>query len=230
MRRRSCRSRARRLWKKLGGPGQHFFNHMPAALVRQVIAPALERGERPRHVAGGFLGTDRGEMDAVGGQMDAFTGKESTGFYAKVLDEHLPETLVLHDELDGELRRKLAPLAGRSFLVFHPSWGYFAADYGLRQVAIELEPRLQREPADGLRTVREYLRDALEFHESPGTGASSGGTRCDVMMWTTVAMAVTKNPTLRPSCHQGWRITTMPTRRPHREARSSVSRVTGLIA
>ena len=29
-------------------------------------------------------------MDSVGGQMDAFTAKEYTGFYAKVLDQHLP--------------------------------------------------------------------------------------------------------------------------------------------
>ncbi len=41
--------------------------------------------------------------------------------------------------LDGELRRILDPHRGKRFLVFHPSWGYFADDYGLRQVAIERE-------------------------------------------------------------------------------------------
>ena len=30
------------------------------------------------------------EMDAVGGQLNAFTAKECTCFYAKVVDEHLP--------------------------------------------------------------------------------------------------------------------------------------------
>jgi predicted Zn-dependent peptidase len=30
------------------------------------------------------------EMDSIGGQMDAFTSKEYTCFYAKVLDEHVP--------------------------------------------------------------------------------------------------------------------------------------------
>ena len=34
-------------------------------------------------------------MDSIGGQMDAFTSKEYTCFYAKVLDEHLPETIDL---------------------------------------------------------------------------------------------------------------------------------------
>ena len=43
------------------------------------------------------------------------------------------------DHLDAELRRLLAPHSGRSFLVVHPAWGYFAADYGLRQLTLELE-------------------------------------------------------------------------------------------
>ena len=30
------------------------------------------------------------EMDMVGGQLNAFTAKECTCFYAKVVDEHLP--------------------------------------------------------------------------------------------------------------------------------------------
>jgi len=43
-------------------------------------------------------------------------------------------------ELDGlhaELTRALAPLAGRELLVYHPAFGYFAAEYGLKQVAVE---------------------------------------------------------------------------------------------
>lgn len=57
------------------------------------------------------------------------------------------------DQLDGELRRRLDPLAGGSFLVFHPSWGYFAAEYGLRQVTIEIEGK---EPSD--REITELQR------------------------------------------------------------------------
>ncbi len=41
--------------------------------------------------------------------------------------------------LDQELSAKLEPYRGRAFLVFHPAWGYFADDYGLRQIAIEVE-------------------------------------------------------------------------------------------
>ena len=42
------------------------------------------------------------------------------------------------DALDAEIKGLLADRAGASFLVFHPAWGYFARDYGLVQVPIEL--------------------------------------------------------------------------------------------
>jgi len=40
-------------------------------------------------------------------------------------------------EIDRTARLRLAPYRGRAFLVFHPAWGRFANEYGLRQVAIE---------------------------------------------------------------------------------------------
>ncbi|MGC9361253.1 MAG: metal ABC transporter solute-binding protein, Zn/Mn family, partial [Anaerolineae bacterium] len=42
------------------------------------------------------------------------------------------------DELDAEIREKLSGLANRNFMVFHPSWGYFAEDYGLEMYPIEV--------------------------------------------------------------------------------------------
>jgi len=46
----------------------------------------------------------------------------------------------LHD-LHLEIAARLAPLAGRAFIVFHPSWGYFADAYGLVQLPIEIGGR-----------------------------------------------------------------------------------------
>jgi len=43
------------------------------------------------------------------------------------------------EKLDTELRGLLGEYDGRSFMVFHPSWGYLAETYGLRQIAIEEE-------------------------------------------------------------------------------------------
>jgi zinc transport system substrate-binding protein len=39
--------------------------------------------------------------------------------------------------LDREIRTLLARSPGRSFMVYHPAWGYFARQYGLRQIAVE---------------------------------------------------------------------------------------------
>ena len=46
------------------------------------------------------------------------------------------------EELDSEVRTIFAEHeanTNKKFLVFHPSWGYFAAAYGLTQLAIEAE-------------------------------------------------------------------------------------------
>lgn len=43
------------------------------------------------------------------------------------------------DRLDREIRTLLKGLPQRKFMVFHPSWGYFADQYGLIQVPIEKE-------------------------------------------------------------------------------------------
>lgn len=42
------------------------------------------------------------------------------------------------DQLDQQISQKLAPLKNRKFIVFHPAWGYFAADYNLEQKSIEV--------------------------------------------------------------------------------------------
>ena len=43
------------------------------------------------------------------------------------------------DDMDRDIRGMLGHLRTRRFMVFHPSWGYFARDYGLEQVPIEIE-------------------------------------------------------------------------------------------
>jgi len=55
------------------------------------------------------------------------------------------------DALDRDIRERLgsssAGAGRRKFMVYHPSWGYFAHEYGLEQIAIEAEgkePSAQR--------------------------------------------------------------------------------------
>lgn len=40
--------------------------------------------------------------------------------------------------LDADIRQSLSDLERRKFMVFHPSWGYFARDYNLEMIAIEV--------------------------------------------------------------------------------------------
>ncbi|MEB3313848.1 MAG: zinc ABC transporter substrate-binding protein, partial [Cyanobacteriota bacterium] len=42
------------------------------------------------------------------------------------------------DRLDGEIRQALQGVKNRRFLVFHPSWGYFARDYDLEMITIQV--------------------------------------------------------------------------------------------
>lgn len=71
---------------------------------------------------------------------------------AKVLEQRLPEhaseidaneqrLLTTLSELDAQIAQTLAPYKGRNFLIFHPSFGYFADRYSLEQHAIEVSGR-----------------------------------------------------------------------------------------
>jgi zinc transport system substrate-binding protein len=57
--------------------------------------------------------------------------------------------------LDREIAARLAPFRGRTFFVYHPDWSAFAADYGLRLVALE---RGHREP--DARALQELIEAA----------------------------------------------------------------------
>ena len=48
------------------------------------------------------------------------------------------EYLVKLDELDEDIKSSLAGITNRSFMVFHPAWGYFAGDYNLMQIQVEV--------------------------------------------------------------------------------------------
>jgi zinc transport system substrate-binding protein len=61
------------------------------------------------------------------------------------------------DQLDADLKKTFAGKTGLQFLVFHPSWGYFAHAYGLKQVPIEIEGK-DPKPAQ----LKELIQHARE--------------------------------------------------------------------
>jgi len=61
---------------------------------------------------------------------------ENATYYKNNLDIFLASV----DETDKEIRAVLSSLKdGEKFMVFHPSWGYFAQAYHLKQIAVEVE-------------------------------------------------------------------------------------------
>lgn len=61
------------------------------------------------------------------------------------------------DALHNTLKNLLREHQGKQFMVFHPSWGYFAREYGLTQVPIEIEGKSPK-PAQ----LSELINHALE--------------------------------------------------------------------
>ncbi len=52
--------------------------------------------------------------------------------------ENLQRFLTDIDALDAEIRNTLEGVQTRKFMVFHPAWGYFARDYGLEMIPVEV--------------------------------------------------------------------------------------------
>lgn len=68
--------------------------------------------------------------------------------------------LVLSVDLDNKIRQLLnRNLKNRSFMIFHPAWGYFARDYDLEQIPIEIEGK---EP--GPKDLRKILEISEKEH------------------------------------------------------------------
>ncbi len=87
--------------------------------VRDRLLPALARP---------LAGVDPGGPPAVEGRLEVFRGELT--------------------ELDRVIRSLLAEVPTRAFLSFHPTWGYFAERYGLRELAaLEEAPGRPPSPA-----------------------------------------------------------------------------------
>ena len=57
---------------------------------------------------------------------------------AAIYNRNLEETATQLTLLNDEITAMLAPFKGAAFYVFHPSFGYFAREYGLQQEAVEI--------------------------------------------------------------------------------------------
>ncbi len=56
----------------------------------------------------------------------------------KFYQENLAQFLTEIDQLDQEITNNLKDINNRKFIVFHPAWTYFAKDYNLEQIPVEV--------------------------------------------------------------------------------------------
>ncbi|HSR73826.1 MAG TPA: zinc ABC transporter substrate-binding protein, partial [Sulfurovum sp.] len=91
------------------------------------------KGEDPH------IWTDPANVKIIGQNIyDALVKKDPahTEYYKRNLELFLASV----DETDRQIKRILSSVAdGEKFMVFHPSWGYFAKAYHLVQIAVEVE-------------------------------------------------------------------------------------------
>lgn len=78
---------------------------------------------------------------------------DNSDFY----DDNAAQYISGLDTLHDDTKQGLKPYEGKKFLIYHPSFGYFAEEYNLTQVAIEEEGK---EPGtQGLQAIIEQAKD-----------------------------------------------------------------------
>ena len=88
--------------------------------------------------------------------LEEVDSKNST-FYKDNLNKLLNKI----DKLDKNVTSLTKPLKNRAFLVFHPSWGYFAKDYNLTQIAIEISGK-EPSPKELIKVIKRAKKDNIK--------------------------------------------------------------------
>ncbi|PUE64874.1 metal ABC transporter solute-binding protein, Zn/Mn family [Arcobacter lacus] len=84
--------------------------------------------------------------------------EKNSDFYKANYEEFVKEL----DSLDTEIKNILAPYKDKAFMVFHPSWGYFAKRYDLEQISIEMEGK-EPKPNELVKLVEEAKKHDIKI-------------------------------------------------------------------
>lgn len=136
-------------------PGMRIVDTREGIALRQIEAHLHDEGGEHAHEQEGYRehqhedGYEDHEMDPhiwmnpklviIQAETIAQALSEVDPDHADVYAENLMAFKKELDQLDQEIRQLLLDLPIRTFMVFHPSWGYFADEYGLTQIPIELQ-------------------------------------------------------------------------------------------
>lgn len=90
----------------------------------------------------------------------------------KVLSEQYPQHKELYeknlnaflaelDSLNLQISSKFDTIKNRKFIVYHPSWGYFARRYGLEQIPVEIEGK-EPKPKELKKLIQEAKKENIK--------------------------------------------------------------------
>ena len=119
-----------------------------------LVAGTGETADRGRAMDNHIWLSPRNAMIQVRNICDGLTRVDPAGkdYYSNNRDNYI----VKLKELDAYLNSTFAATKKKKFVVLHPAWTYFARDYGLTQIAIDVE---EKEP--GPRYLTEVVTAAL---------------------------------------------------------------------
>jgi zinc transport system substrate-binding protein len=104
--------------------------------------------------------------------------------YRSNLDTLLREINAVHERIE----RLLGPYRGRSFFVFHPSFGYFADAYGLKQISVQIKGK-SPSPKQIEQLIERAKKDAVEIlFVSPQFDQRSARTIADAVGGTVITI------------------------------------------
>jgi len=83
---------------------------------------------------------------------------QNSQFYKNNLEQLLKKL----DSLDSDIKSKLSNLKNRKFLIFHPSWGYFAKEYNLTQIAVEIEGKSPK-PKELIKIIEQAKEENIKI-------------------------------------------------------------------
>lgn len=103
--------------------------------------------------------------------------------HAADFHENLQKLTTELERVDQVIRRRLAPYKGSRFYVFHPSYGYFAAAYGLEQVPVEIDGKtpssrqlatlIEQAKADGIKMI--FVQKQFPINSAKAVAEAIGG-------------------------------------------------------
>lgn len=164
------------IYFSIGVPFEKTWLKKLAALNRNMAVVATDEGIKKRTVEAHTHNDEHTDGNEHGGSKDPHIWLDPVNVIKQA--EIITETLCRADPdgcpiyknnkadfikktslLHNQIQHTLSGASGGSFMVFHPSWGYFADRYGLNQIAVELEGK-EPKPSD----LKDFVKLSKELN------------------------------------------------------------------